>query len=384
MHIPHHRLHTQQIVQQQFQQPNELLNWLGAVQAQDYEMSKWAVALRLSPKANSKFNQSSPVGEDKGEVSNQNEFGISEAKIEAALNNGELIRTHILRPTWHIVSAENHRWMMDLSAPQLSRTLNSYNKSVGLDAKTLLKAEKIILKLLAKKNHCTRDEIMAVLQKEKINTDNYRSAHIMFHAELNGLVCNGIRKGKEISYALLDERIPQSKKINRDEALAKLATIYFQSHSPATLKDFSWWSGLNQTEAKKAIDFISKNVEKIEVGEQTYFVLIDKKNIPLAPFKGGITGVNEVHLLPAFDEYIISYNHRLDVVDKNHAPKVFTNNGLFKPMIVHDGKIIGTWKRTITGKKLKTEIFPFEKISKQTENEIEKKMEGFRNYLSLP
>ena len=346
MHIPHHRLHTQQIAQQQFQQPKELLNWMGAMQAQDYEMSKWAVALRL-PDAN-------------------------ENKIETALNNGELIRTHILRPTWHIVSAENHRWMMDLSAPQLTRTLNSYNKSVGIDAKTLLKAEKIILKLLAKKNHCTRDEIMSILQKEKINTDNYRSAHIMFHAELNGLVCNGIRKGKEITYALLDERIPLSKKLNRDEALAKLATIYFQSHSPATLKDFSWWSGLNQTEAKKSIDFISKNLEKIEVGEQTYFVFQPTKKIKQNA---------EIHLLPAFDEYIISYNHRLDVVDKNQAPKVFTNNGIFKPMIVHDGKIIGTWKRTIAGKKLTTEIFPFEKISKQTEMEIEKKIEAFKKYL---
>ncbi|MFM2224614.1 MAG: hypothetical protein RJA07_816 [Bacteroidota bacterium] len=354
--IPHHRLHKQQIAQQQFQQPNELLNWMGAMQAQDYEMSKWAVALRL-PDAN-------------------------ENKIEAALNNGELIRTHILRPTWHIVSAENLRWMLDLSAPQLIRTLNSYSKSVGMDAKTLLQSEKIILKLLAKKNHCTRDEIMAVLQKEKINTDNYRSAHIMFHAELNGLVCNGIRKGKEISYALLEERIPQSKKINRDEALAKLALIYFQSHSPATLKDFSWWSGLNQTDAKKAIDSASKFLEKIEVGEQTYFVSVNEKNIPLAPFKGGITAA-EIYLLPAFDEYIISYNHRFDVVDKNHAPKVFTNNGIFKPMIVQDGKIIGIWKRTVLAKKLKTEIFPFEKIDKKTEEEIWKKMEAFKKYLTV-
>jgi hypothetical protein len=347
MHIPHHRLHTQQIAQQQFQQPNELLNWMGAMQAQDYEMSKWAVALRL-PDAN-------------------------ENKIETALNNGELIRTHILRPTWHIVSAENLRWIMDLSAPQLARTLNSYGKSVGLDAKTLVKAEKIILKLLAKKNHCTRDEIMAVLQKEKINTDGYRSAHIMFHAELTGLVCNGIRKEKQNTYALLDERIAASKKINRDEALAKLATIYFQSHSPATLKDFSWWSGLNQTDAKKSIDFISKFLEKIEVDEQIYFVFHSKeKTKPNA----------EIHLLPAFDEYIISYAHRFDVVEKKYAPEVFTKNGIFKPMIVHNGKIIGTWKRTITGKKLKTENFPFEKISKQTELEIEKKMEAFKKYLT--
>ncbi len=345
--IPHHRLHKQQIAQQQFQKPNELLNWMGAMQAQDYEMSKWAVALRL-PNAN-------------------------ENKIETALNNGELIRTHILRPTWHIVSAENLRWMMDLSAPQLTKTLNSYCKQVGLGAKTLVKAEKIILKVLAKNNHCTRDEIMSVLQKEKINTTDLRSAHIMFHAELNGVVCNGIRKGKDITYALLDERIPQTKKINREEALAKLATIYFQSHSPATLKDFSWWSGLNQTDAKKAIDFISKNLEQIEVGEQTYFVL--QSNEKIKPN-------SEIHLLPAFDEYIISYNHRLDVVDKNNAPKVFTNNGIFKPMIVQDGKIIGTWKRTITGKKLKTEVFPFEKISKQTETEIERKMEEFRKYLA--
>ncbi|MFM2048009.1 MAG: hypothetical protein RI955_555, partial [Bacteroidota bacterium] len=95
------------------------------------------------------------------------------------------------------------------------------------------------------------------------------------------------------------------------------------------------------------------------------------------------TNINQIHLLPAFDEYIISYNHRFDVIDKKHSPKVFTNNGIFKPMIVQDGKVIGTWKRTISGKKLKTEIFPFEKLSKQTELEIEKKMEVFKNYLEV-
>jgi hypothetical protein len=355
MQITNLRLQLQQISVQQFTTPNQIANWMGALQSQDYEMSKWAVALRLP---------------------NQNEN-----KIEDALNNGEIIRTHILRPTWHIVSAQNLRWMMDLSAPQLIRTLNSYNKSVDLDAKDLIKSEKIILKLLQKKNHCTRDEIMMVLQKEKIKTDGYRSAHIMFHCELNSLVCNGIRKGKEITYALIDERIPVFKKLTRDEALAKLATIYFQSHSPATLKDFSWWSGLNQTDAKKAISFIQINLEKIIVGEQIYFAF-DNNNIPLTPLKGGIIAHPQIHLLPAFDEYIISYNHRDDIIEKKKYWEVATKNGMFKPIIIQNGKIIGTWKRTITGKKITTEIFPFEKISKQMHQEIEMKMELFKKYLS--
>jgi hypothetical protein len=379
MHIPHHRLHHQQISQQQFATPQQLVNWMGAMQAQDYEMSKWAIALRL--KANSKFAiNPSPIGEgQKGEVSKKKEFGISELQIETALSKGEILRTHILRPTWHIVTAENLRWMMDLSAPQLTRTLNSYSKSVGLDAKTLIKSEKLILKLLQKNNHCTRDEIMLALQNEKINTDGYVSAHIMFHCELNGLVCSGARKEKQITYALLDERIPISKKISRGEALKKLAEIYFQSHSPATLKDFSWWSGLNQTDAKKAIESINKKLETIQANDLSYYVY-ETVNIPLTPFKGGITANNEIYLLPAFDEYLISYAHRFDAIEKEKAALAFTNNGIFKPVIIHQGKVIGIWKRTISGKKMKTEIFPFEKISNKMEKEIEQKMEEFIKY----
>jgi hypothetical protein len=357
MHITHHRLHHQQISQQQFATPQQLVNWMGAMQAQDYEMAKWAIALRLS--------------------------AANESTIETALSKGEILRTHILRPTWHIVAAENLRWMMDLSAPQLIRTLNSYNKQVGLETKDLIKAEKNILKILAKNNHSTRDEIMLVLQKEKIKTDDYRSAHIMFHCELNGLVCNGIRKGKEISYALLDERIPVSKKISREEALKKLAEIYFQSHSPATLKDFGWWSGLNQTDAKIAIESINKKLETIQANDLTYYVYETDSvsgDIPPTPFKGGITANKEIYLLPAFDEYLISYAHRFDAIEKEKAALAFTNNGIFKPVIIHQGKVIGIWKRTISGKKMKTEIFPFEKISNQLEKEIEQKMEEFIKY----
>jgi hypothetical protein len=353
MHITSHRLQLQQISAQQFTTPNQVVNWMGAMQSQDYEMSKWAVALRLP--------------------------NMIENKIETALSNGEIIRTHILRPTWHLVSAENLRWMMDLSAPQLIRTLNSYTKSVELNTKDLLKAEKLIQKLLQQKNHCTRDEIMMVLQKEKIKTNGYRSAHIMFHCELNSLVCSGIRKGKDITYALIDERIDVFKKISRDEALVRLATIYFQSHSPATLKDFSWWSGLNQTDAKKGINFILKKLNQIIVGEQTYFVF-EKSQSPLPSIKVGITASDKIHLLPAFDEYIISYNNRDAILEKKHYWEVATKNGMFKPIILQNGKIIGTWKRTITGKKIATEIFPFEKISTLTKKEIEIKMDVFKFY----
>ena len=183
------------------------------MQAQDYEMSKWAMGVRLP---------------------NQTE-GI----LEAALNNGEVLRTHLLRPTWHLVAPKDIRWMLALSKPQIEKIVAGYNERLGLDIATRSKSNDIIEKALTQRPNLTRNELMEILGHHDIQASDIRAAHLMFHAELTGLVCSGIRKGKQLTYALLDTRTPLTKPLHRDEALAELAKRYFQSHAPATVKDFA-------------------------------------------------------------------------------------------------------------------------------------------------
>jgi hypothetical protein len=215
------RLFNQQIAATKFTRPAEIVAWFGAMQAQDYPMAKWAIGLRIP--------------------------GGTEEKVERAIADGHILRTHLMRPTWHFVAAEDLRWLINLSAPQLKSTSKATFRALGLDAETCQRANDLIAKALEGGKHLTRAELMAELRNAGIDSDNYRAAYLMFNAEIEGVVCSGGKRGKEQTYALLDERVPKAAAMSRDEAIAELTRRYFTSHAPATLRDFIWWSGLPTT-----------------------------------------------------------------------------------------------------------------------------------------
>jgi hypothetical protein len=308
--ISQQRLFNQHVHGTEFDSAKELVHWMGAIQAQDYQMAKYAIGVRLKK--------------------------TTDQTIEDAINKGEIIRTHVLRPTWHFTAAEDIRWMLELTAKNLNRALSSNNKRLELDEKIFRKSHILIEKLLRGGKHLTRKEIMAALEKKGIKTDDLRSSHIMFRAETDLVVCNGIKKDKQFTYALFDERIPSTKKKTREEALAELALRYFKSHGPATLQDFTWWSGLSVADAKRGLEAIKSNLVSEKYGEYILWFGADrdfkkKKNNPLV-------------YLPSFDEFLISYKSRRISINPEHTSHAFTNNGIFNPVIVHNAKVIGTWK----------------------------------------
>ena len=341
-----HRLQNQQIHAPHATSPAELVAWMGAMQAQDYDMSKWAIGVRLSDE--------------------------TETTLEAALNNGDILRTHVLRPTWHLVSPTHIRWMLELSRPQIEKIVAGYNQRLGLDLATRNQSNTIIEKALHEQPNLTRNELMAELAHHDIIASDIRAAHLMFHAELTGLVCSGIRKGKQITYALLDKRAPLTKPILREEALNKLATLYFQSHSPATLKDFAWWSGLSVTESRKAIESIKDQLETWQVDKTVYYVFMSKTSE---------TKPKDILLLPAFDEYMVSYADRSAALHTDFTRQAITANGIFSPIIVHHGKVIGLWKRKVKPKWVEIELMPFEPISDDLRVLIQERFRGYGEYL---
>jgi hypothetical protein len=345
--IAHIRLHSQQIAATKISSPKEMVSWMGAMQAQDYQMCKWAIGVRL------------PNSTDK--------------KIEEAIDKGQIIRTHLLRPTWHLVSADDIYWLLELTAPHIKPAMNSNNRLLGLDDKLFAKCNKIIEKALGGSNHLTRDELMAILNKAKISTESYRSIHIMFHAELDGIACNGVRRGKNSTYALLSERVPKKKILPREEALAKLAQRYFSSHCPATLNDFRWWSGLPVKDARNALEMVKKDFISETIGADTYWLTnsfsLPKKENP------------SVYLLPAFDEFLISYKDRSASFPMKNYNKALTSNGIFRPIIVMNGHVIGTWKRTIKKDTVLIETDFFQPHNKSSKNLIEKAAKTFGIFL---
>ena len=323
--ITHIRVASQQLEQPRFESPKELVSWMGAIQAQEYEMAKWAIGIRLRSSSLEKVNE--------------------------ALYKGDILRTHVMRPTWHFVAAEDIRWMLMLSSERIKAAVMSYAKGhFGKIEKTLFtRCLDQIGKILEGYKSLTKQEVTAELQKSGILPTIDHVNLFLTWGEVEGIVCSGIDKGKKTTYALLDERVPPTRELCREEALARLASRYFQSHSPAQLQDFVWWSGLTATECRLAINLIKAET----FDSREYFIH--------QSWKGKNESEPVLRLLPAFDEYLISYKNRTDVLPLEHHPKAFNRFGTFYPVILYNGKIIGNWSRSIKKNTIQIEMDFFEK-----------------------
>ena len=175
------RLLNQQLVSTEFKTPKEIVTWMGAVQAQEFIMSKWAIGIRLP--------------------------GITEKQIDKAIDRGDILRTHILRPTWHYVTPEDIHWMLALSSANVKAAAKSRHKQLELTEIIFKKSNKIIEKALSNGEHLTRPELVAILNKAKLNANTERGGHMLFYAELDGIITSGANKGNQITYALLASRV---------------------------------------------------------------------------------------------------------------------------------------------------------------------------------
>lgn len=273
----------------------EIVRWLGAVQAQDFNAAKWALALRMRR--------------------------ATDATLEGAFNKGEILRTHVMRPTWHFVAPEDIRWLLQLTAPRVNLRAGPNYRKFELDAAVFKRSNKIFAKALEGGKHLTRPDLKSMLNADGIDvTDPVRLAHILLRAELDGVICSGPRIGKQFTYALLEERAPATKTLERDEALAELTQRYFRSHAPATLQDFAWWSGLTVEDARRGMALVGAPRPA------------RTKQSP-----------NSAHLLPAFDEYFVAYKERQITAGS------LSTWDVLGPTFIIDGIAAGKWRRTNRG-----------------------------------
>lgn len=349
MNIPSVRLSQQKVLNTAFSNPQEAVGYMGAIQAQDFEMSKWAIGLRLSQSINS--------------------------TIMDALDNGSLVRTHVLRPTWHIVSGQDVRWMLALTGKNIKSLSASYARDLGIDQTLYNRANDLIIKALEGEKNLTRKEIMSEIEKGGVKTDSSRAVLFMMNAETDAIVCNGVMKGKEQTYALLDEKVPKGLVLSREEALANLLKIYFSSHAPATIQDFQWWSGLSMTDARAGIQSIKNELDEAQIDGKTYYF---SRNIESPPIE------DSVILLPAFDEYCVSYKDRSAIFDPKWHKQAITSNGIFKPIIVINGKVEGIWKRSIKKNIVLIETTFFDPQIKVNLDKLNHSAQQFGNFVGLP
>lgn len=339
------RLHNQLLAGTTLKEPHEIVSFMGAMQAQVFEMAKWGIGVRLK--------------------------GATNKSIEEAINAGRIIRTHILRPTWHFVAAEDLHWMLALSTPRIRPAYAGYWKIRGMDESLFIPTIRIIEKLLENGNHLTRQEISAHLVAEGIVSEHEPVHHIMGRAEIDGIVCNGPIKGNKQTYALMHEWVPKKEELCKEEALERLARKFFTSHGPATLQDFVWWSGMTLTDARKAIDTIKHDFVCEEINGRSCWM---KSDIIFDH------NTDSALLLPPFDEFVVSYKDRSELIEEEHYGKVMTKNGLFSPTVVLNGEIVGSWKKVVKKEAVDTELSFFTKPTKKTEALFKKPMKAFSEF----
>jgi hypothetical protein len=344
-----YRLYNQQITHHRFSAPGEIVSWLGAMQAQDFAGGKWAIGLRLP--------------------------GSKDPDIEKAIAARKIIRTWALRGILHFVSPEDVYWITKLIGPKLLTAFASRFRQLELDERILAKTNKLISKALEGGEHLTRNEIADILSKQKIKLHEFRLSHILLRAVIDQLICFGPRRNKEYTFVSLPEWVPEGKSIPRDESLAMLTRKYFESHGPAALPDFVWWSGLNLTDARKGIEMIKSGLEEFKVNDQKYWMMQNMPEIKAV--------ADTVFLLPGFDEYMLGYKDRSLILDNHRIPHVYTNNGIFGNTIIIKGRVHGTWKRTIKNKSVIIEQSPFIDLSDKQLKSFNKASQNFAKFLGL-
>lgn len=315
-------------------QPQEIVSWMGAMQAQALDMSKWAIGARLK--------------------------NATVIDVEKALSEGKILRTHIMRPTWHYVSSEDIHWMRELTAKKLLTVYESYGKSWGADQKKIIKACLKLESILSNYDYLSKEEIGEHFKAVNLDVDPHTLSNILSRSELEGIICNGKIIGLKHTYTLLEKVAPKTKAFVKEEALERLAFKFFSSHSPATLQDFIWWSGLTATEAKIGLESVRQNFISEEINGKIFWM---KSNIQIPN-----NDKDSALLLPQFDEFVVSYKDRSEMIEEKYYSKVMTKMGIFSPTIMLNGEIIGSWKKIKKKNKIEIELSFFKKTSKKTEN----------------
>ncbi|HXR64610.1 MAG TPA: winged helix DNA-binding domain-containing protein [Ktedonobacteraceae bacterium] len=349
--IASQRLLNQHIAGEQFKQPEEVVRWMGAMQAQDYLQALWAIGLRV---------QSATL-----------------ATIEQAINAGKILRTWPMRGTLHFVPSEDAQWMLKLSATRMLAGDKRRQKQLEIDETILARTHQLFRDALTGGKRLSRLHMMKLLEDAGISTQGQRGYHLLWYMAQAGLICLGPLENKGQTFVLLNEWAPQARELSREEGLVELARRYFTSHGPATIQDFAWWAGLTLTDARIGLEAVKAAFLVDKIDGQEYWIAQDA-----AEQNAG--NPSSVHLLPGFDEYLLGYKDRSAVLAAEHSNKIVPgNNGVFFPMIVVAGLVAGTWKRTLGKNTLDIVLKPFAPLGDVEEQAIEAAKE-YSDFLGLP
>ena len=318
------RLHAQRLAGIPFSSPVETVGRMGAVQSQDLAGAKWALGLRTP--------------------------GVTESQVDRLFDGGAILRTHVMRPTWHFVLPKDIRWMLELTGARIRAGAAGRYRRLEIDDRVVARAEAVFERALLGGRHLTRAELGDALRAAGIAPEGQRLPHLLMAAELRGLLASGLRRGKQMTWALLEERVPAAPSRPRDEAVADLVFRYFATHGPAQLQDFVWWSGLTMADARAGIAVAGDTLARREMDDRKYW--FDAR----AASPGDVDGT--AHLLPNFDEYTVAYRDRAAQVrpDRPLKTELFAFGSILANVLTVGGRVHGSWRKTVARGRVKVQV----------------------------
>jgi hypothetical protein len=345
------RLHNQRLIgTSSFKNPTEVVKYLVAAQAQDYYGAKWAIGQRMRD--------------------------ASDSVVEKAFASGAILRTHVMRPTWHFVAPSDIRWLLKLTAPHVNALSSHYFRKLELDASVFKQTNRALSRALRDGKHLTRKELREVISRAHIDPgETVRMGYILIRAELDGVICSGPRQGKQFTYALLEERAPQAPDLSRDEALAELTARYFKSRGPATVQDFRWWSGLTINDAKRGLEIVGGALMKETIAGKTYW-LSPSKRTPVPESQ-------RAYLLSPYDEYFIAYKDRSVTLHPQYTQRETIAKLVFDSVVIIGSRLIGGWQRELKNSSVIIRLKPFAPLTKVQRQLVHRAAERYGEFLGL-
>ncbi len=326
-----------------------------AVQSQDYAGAKWALGQRVA--------------------------GATEAEIDRAFDAGEIIRTHVMRPTWHFVAPEDLRWLLALTAPRVHQASAYQYRQLEIDDAVAGRAADVFRRALAGGVALTREELGRALGEAGITGNGMRIGYLLSHAELEAIVCSGPRRGRRQTYALLEERVPPSPVVPRDAALAELARRYVEGHGPAQAIDLSWWSGLTLRDARLALEAATPPLVRETIDGRAFYAASSGSE-GAAGLSGPATPI--VHLLPNYDELLIAFRDRSDAMDPALPPPARVAAEILNHVIVRDGLGVGGWRRKDGGRQIQVELNPLVPLTMGDREAVRAALDRLSQFLARP
>ena len=345
---------------QPFQRPAEVARWFGAMQAQDLASGLWSFGVRLPH--------------------------LDLAGVEAAVEAGEVLRTWPMRGTLHFVEASDARWLLTLTGMRALAGAAARRAYLGLDLATVTKAADLVGERLSGGGRMTRAALVEEMSRAGIETAGQHAYHLLWYVSQIGVTCVGPNQGKEQTFVLLDEWAPRQRALEGQEALAELALRYFRSHGPTTRQDFAGWAGITAAEAKAGIAGAGDALAVAAYQDGPVWMSADLPDRAADIVAGA--DARRVRLLPGFDEFMLGYKDRTIPLARVHAQRIVPgNNGIFQPTVVLDGRVVGTWRRTVkrTVKTSRVEVRPelFAPLSARKAKALETAAAQYARYTGL-